>query len=260
LTLPPAIPEPLDRILPQLIDDLRAGLGEDFVGAYLYGSAISGGFDPAISDLDVVVVTARPTADIDFEAFDGIVRGLQAREPEWAHRLDITFVGKSTLATFQDGGTFVEISHDDPLERKPDAAEWLQTWFLAREADATLTGPPVRSVIPDIGLGAFLSAIEENVDARVRDALVADRPGAIAFLILTLCRTGRTLAERATCTKVEGAAWAVERLPGWRWLIEAALDVRAGDGARAFSAAELAAIPALISDLAGLAGATRSPD
>lgn len=246
----PPVPEPLDRILPPLLADVRARLGGDLVGAYLYGSAISGGFDPALSDLDVVVVTARPTDEIAFDAFDGIVRRLQAREPDWADRLDIAFVGRATLVGFRTGGRFLDISHDEPLRVIEDAADWLETWFLVRDADTPLVGPSARTVIPEIELDEFLVAVRGNLASRVEMALTSVRSGAVAYVVLTLCRTLRSLATHATCTKVEGAAWASDRFPEWTWLIRAALEVRSGAGARDFTPDETAQIPRLLAFLA----------
>ena len=172
-----SVPEPLDRILPPLLADLRASLGNDLVGAYLYGSAISGGFDPALSDLDLVVVTAQPTDELAFAVFDGVVQRLMAREPDWADRLDIVFVGRSTLAGFRAGGRFLDISHDEPLRVIEDAADWLETWYLARDADTALVGPSARSIIPEIELDEFLGAVRGNIADRVEMAARTSDPG-----------------------------------------------------------------------------------
>jgi hypothetical protein len=40
-------------------------LRDDLVGIYLTGSAVTGGFDPGVSDLDLVVVTTAPADEID---------------------------------------------------------------------------------------------------------------------------------------------------------------------------------------------------
>ena len=146
------VPAPLDRILPAVIDDLRSTLGNDLIGVYLYGSAVSGGFDPELSDLDLVVVTAPAVDAIEFRVFAGPVERLQAREPDWAGLLDIVFIGRETLAGFRAGGPFLEISHEEPLRLVRSADEWLETWFLAREADRALVGPPIADLIPPIDL------------------------------------------------------------------------------------------------------------
>src|SRR4051812_16166574 len=55
--------EPTPGALPQidaLLAAVRDSLGQSVVAAYLHGSAVTGGLRPR-SDLDVLVVTSRPT-------------------------------------------------------------------------------------------------------------------------------------------------------------------------------------------------------
>ena len=252
--------EPLDRILPQLLEDLRARLGPELVGVYLYGSVISGGFDPETSDLDLLVVTARSTDEVDFDVLDGIVKRLAAREPDWADRLDIAFVGRGTLATFRSGGPLVEISHDEPLRRIPNADDWLETWFLARDADTALIGPSPTSLIPPIDIGEFLAGAALDVDRLVEKARVDPRDRSVAYRLLTLCRLLRSLESGAICSKDEGGAWVAERFPDSGWVIDAAQAVRHGGGARVFSADERKAVDNLMTFLAEQVRRTGAPD
>jgi len=233
-----SLPKPLDRILPPLLDDLASSLGTDLVGAYLYGSAVSGGFDATISDLDLVVATARSSDEIDFGVLEGIVGRLATREPAWSDRLDITFVGRDTLATFRDGGPLIEISHDEPLRRIPNADDWLETWFLARDADTALFGPSPKELIPPIDVAEFLQGVALDVDRLVEKARDDPRDGFLAYRLLTLCRALRSLESGAICSKDEGAAWVRERYPGAGPAIETAQAVRRGHGSRAFTAEE----------------------
>jgi Domain of unknown function (DUF4111)/Nucleotidyltransferase domain len=242
----PSLPEPLDRILPALIDDMRASLGPDLVGAYLYGSAVSGGFDPAISDLDVVVVTERSSDEIEFEVFDGVVRRLAAREPDWAERLDITFVGRQTLATFRSGGPLVEISHEEPLHRIPNADDWIETWFLAREADTPLIGPSAKDVIPPIDFDEFIRGVALDVDRLVERARTDPLDRAVAYRLLTLSRALTSLETGRICSKDEAAAWVANRFPETAPALEAAREVRQTHGTRSFTEEERTAVRSLM--------------
>ena len=47
----------IETYLAEVVARLRDGLGDRLVGAWLFGSAALGDFDPATSDLDVQVVT-----------------------------------------------------------------------------------------------------------------------------------------------------------------------------------------------------------
>jgi Domain of unknown function (DUF4111)/Nucleotidyltransferase domain len=236
----PALPKPLDRMLPVLAEDLRSTLGSTLVGVYLYGSAISGGFDPALSDLDVVVVTDRPVDAVEFSLFEELVQRLQARQPHWAGRLDIVFVGRRTLESFRAGGPLLEISHEEPLRLLPDASQYLETWFLLRSADTAIIGPPATSLVPPIETREFLSEVVAGIDgfiARVRPNWPSDK---IAYRVITLCRVLRSLESGSICTKQEGAEWAAERYPTWAPLIRSALEVRAANGARELATHERA--------------------
>ena len=235
--------EPIDRILPALVDDLRTTLGPRLFGVYLYGSAVMGGFDPDLSDLDVVVVIEPSVDDSGLDRFAGLVDRLQVREPDWADRLDIVFVGRQTLAHFRSGGPLLEISHEHQLRRIPSAADYLETWFLMRSANRAILGPPPASLLPPIDTREFLSEVVRGIDgfvAFVRD----DTPtGTVAYRALTLCRVLRSLESGSICTKQEGADWAADRYPEWAPLIRAAWAVRAGNGTHEFTNAERATVP-----------------
>lgn len=235
------LPSPLDRIVPALLDDLRTTLGDELVGVYHYGSAVSGGFHPELSDLDLVIVMERDVDAIGFERFAGIAERLAAREPAWAGRLDLVFVGRRTVADPAAGGPLLEISHAKPLYRGT-ADEWLETWFLARDAERPLVGPPAADIFPPITIREFLREVARGFPGFVT-AVRDDWPhDSVAYRVLTVCRILRSFDSGIICTKEEGAEWAATRYPGWAWLIRAAADVRVGGNHRPFSDAERAAV------------------
>lgn len=232
-----ALPSPLDRIIPPLLNDLRATLGEELVGVYQLGSAVSGGFEPELSDLDLVIVTRQDIEAIAVERFAGIVDRLVAREPDWAGRLDLAFVGRGTLADLRSGGSLLEISHEKPLHIEP-AADWTETWFLALDADRPLFGPPAAEVFPTITVDEFLRDVVAGFPGFVEAVRDDWKHGSVAYRVLTVCRVLRSLDSGALCTKQEGADWAAARYPEWAWLIRAANAVRLGGDRRPFTAAE----------------------
>jgi len=68
----------VNAFLQQFLSHVRAILGSDFVGLYLYGSLALGDFDPASSDVDAVVATATPLR--------GVVTLTSARHVMWGIR------------------------------------------------------------------------------------------------------------------------------------------------------------------------------
>ena len=51
------LPPEVTPLLDELVSGITDALGDNLVGVYLRGSLALGGFDPATSDVDVLVVT-----------------------------------------------------------------------------------------------------------------------------------------------------------------------------------------------------------
>ena len=237
--------------MPALVDDLRATLGSELVAVYLSGSAASGGFDARLSDLDLLVVTASTVDRLPFEGFEGLIHRLARREPDWADRLDIDFVGRDTLRRFRDGGgPFIEISHEEPLQRHDRAEDWLETWFLALDADWAVVGPPPAEVISPISIDEFLGVLVEDVERYVSVVQLDWPDDKLAYRLLTLCRVLLSLETRRLTSKDEAAAWAAGAYPRWTALIGAAVEVRRSGGARAFSVEERSLLTPALHSLA----------
>jgi hypothetical protein len=154
------------------------------------------------------------------------------------------------LAELRRGGPFLEISHELPLRLIRRADEWLETWFLALDADRAIVGPRAAAVFPAIDIDEFLRVLVDDVEryaAAIRDDWTHRK---VAYRVLTLCRLLRSLDSRAVCSKQEGAEWAAARYSEWAPLIRAAWDVRATHGRRPFTPAERAAMPGLLASLA----------
>src|SRR4051794_2700296 len=84
-----------------LTDALATALGSDLVGLYAHGSAVSGGFDPGVSDIDLVAVTVRMAADLDLQRLDRVHGAFVAAHPDWEDRLEIVYIGVETLRAFR---------------------------------------------------------------------------------------------------------------------------------------------------------------
>jgi hypothetical protein len=252
------IPEPIASILPPLVDDLRATLGDDLVAVYLYGSAVTGGFEPGASDLDLVIVTERDAADLDLEVLEGIHQRLVEREPDWGDRLDLAYVGRRTLATFRDGGSLASISHDEPLQRYDEADDWLQTWYLVREADTPIVGPPAPELIAPIGRAEFVRAVARHVDRLVERAATDLRPGPQSYTIVTLCRVLIALETGELVSKKDAVAEIARRRPDWASVLQASEEVHETRGREAMPAAAREAAPAIIAELAAEIRARRA--
>jgi predicted nucleotidyltransferase len=262
------IPTAMRSVVAGLVDDLRATLGTDLVGMYLYGSAMTGGFEPDSSDLDIVIVTEPAAGAIDLARLEAVHRRLAEREPDWADRLDLAYVGRGTLAAFREGGSVASISHDEPLQLYDEADDWLQTWYLVREAGLAIVGPPAASLIEPIAVDDFLNAVGRSALELAARAAREEHDGWRAYALLTLCRVLVTSGDGTIVTKADAGRAAVRADPSLEAAVSAALAFRKARGRVPLTpedrAAVLAAIETLAADVrsrfgAPSGGARRSP-
>ena len=229
-------PGPVDELLAVLVSSIRAVLGDDLVGIYLYGSYVSGGFDPGVSDVDLVAVTARDADQIDLAGLERLHGDIVSLHPDWTDRVEVVYIGRSALRSFRTSAArLAVISPGEPFHLRDDrVVEWLQNWYLVRETGVVLFGPPAASLVPPITMSEFVAAAARYADQISHQSLVEATAGARAYAVLTICRALRTVETGTHGSKQEGADWARERMPEWGWLIDAALRCRLSGGAIGF--------------------------
>ncbi|MDP9270362.1 MAG: DUF4111 domain-containing protein [Chloroflexota bacterium] len=218
----------LDDVLDPVVADLGEVLGADLIGLYLYGSAVSGGFDGGVSDLDLIAITGREIGDLDLSALDRVHRRVTDRDPSWMDRLEIVYVAQGSLA----GGSssrdpLAVISPGESFHVTGPASDWTQNWYLARETGISLVGPPASALIAAISRAEFLAAVASYL------GYLAGQ-GSSPYGVLSACRAVRTLETGSPCSKQEGADWLRERMPEWAWLIDEALARRLSSCALGF--------------------------
>lgn len=222
-------------VVDELTDAIRAALGEDLAGVYLYGSVVVGGFDSGASDIDLLVVLGRDFEEpTDVPGLDRLHRAFVTAHPDWENRLDIVYIGRETLTEFRRGvGDFAVISPGDPFHVRHDPADWLQTWFLAGQNTRVVVGPPADEILPAISRSEFDRAIVDALDTHAARAETAVG-GALAYAVLTVSRTLTTISTGGLPTKAEAAVWTGALLPKWAELLDDALACRRSGGTEGF--------------------------
>lgn len=223
------------EVLDALATGIRAALGSELVGLYVYGSWLSGGFDPVASDLDLVAVLDRDVVAGDLTTLEPMHDDVLGRYPTWTNRLDIVYIGQEALRTFRTGhGPFAVISTGEPFHLRTDVGDWLQSWYLLRETSQALVGPDAGDLVPPIAEAEFVDAIRGNLEGMRAQARSDLAPGFLAYIVLTHCRALMTIRTGAGPSKAAGAAWTRERMPEWASLIDAALECRHAGGHSGF--------------------------
>ncbi len=199
-------------------------LGVDFVGMYLYGSLALGGFDPANSDIDFVIVTNAKLAP----AVIATLRTMHARFAQsvspWAGRIEAVYVERDALRTFPPGANaYPQVEKECDFTVEPLEMGWIfQCWTL-REHGVVLSGPAPKELIPPLDPDEMRRAVTPIVGMWQRAARedptwlpwLRERQNQ-AFVVLTLCRLLYTLDRAEVASKPAAARWA-QRTLGERW-------------------------------------------
>lgn len=195
-------------------------LGSNVVGAYLLGSAVTGGLRPR-SDLDVLVVSERPLSEAEKRELVGRILPISWREtPQGMLRgIELTVVVQSSVRPwrypprrdFQYGGWLrLALDRGEPAPwaatTDPDLASLITQ---ARAADVALLGGSAKDVLDPVPFGDVLDAIVAGVDEWVGN-IASDTRNAI----LALARIWSALETGALSPKDVAATWALGRLPG----------------------------------------------
>lgn len=206
------------RQLQDVIDVVWGVLSPDAVGAYLHGSAVRGGLRPG-SDIDVLVVTRRPTSPAQRRALvEGLmeISGARARRGP-ARPVELTVVVASDVRPWRYPpscellyGEWLRSEFEQGAVPEPSPSPDLAALItMVHQGDAPLVGPPPREVLDLVPSADLRRAIVAGVPD-----LLADLEHDTRNVILTLLRIWTTLTTGEIRSKDAAADWALERLPG----------------------------------------------
>ena len=82
----------INTVLTEWADGLKLLLDEKIVGLYLSGSLAYGDFVPERSDIDLQAVVRSPMTEEDLRTVDQLHREIERRCPEWAGRIECSYV------------------------------------------------------------------------------------------------------------------------------------------------------------------------
>jgi streptomycin 3"-adenylyltransferase len=208
-------PEPAQSILEELQARLRDLLGANLHGMYVYGSLAFGCYNPARSDVDVIVVTRRRLAAETRSPLSVLLRELGP-----AAKLEISFLSRADLDPWRYPCPFdYHFSHTS--EKRDGAGVYFAAEIVnARTRGVALVGPPTEETLPDVPDADYLDCV-------VRDIRWArenfDEVGPV-YAVLNCCRVLAYANERVVLSKADGGEWGVRELPRrYRPLAERAL-------------------------------------
>ncbi len=215
--------------------DVSALLGINLAGMYLHGSLAMGCFNPARSDIDLLVVTGdrinandwRGLAEIALQ-YSGQPRPLEfsvvplsALQP-WQYPTPYEFHygedGRQEIAEALTSGAW---RNEPQFRTDPDLAAHIK---ITHHRGICLNGQPIMDVFPPVPHVDYLDSILQDFDF-ARERMNANP----VYAILNFCRIYAYVVENRITSKDEAGEWALERVPEYARLIYHALTVYRGE-------------------------------
>ena len=213
-----------------LLGTLRAGidevLGDKLVGLYLYGSLVTGEFDPDLSDIDVAAVLAADLDEVELTRLERMHADIAAANPVWDDRIEIGYISAALVRAFDPQGTIAVISPGEPFHLRAAESSWLFNLHVVREHGIALCGPPPASLLDPIATDDLYAALQGAMrmwQDWLPDAEPIMRAKAQAYVVLTMCRGLYAHAHGTSVSKRRAAVWAAEAYPAWSATIRSAL-------------------------------------
>jgi predicted nucleotidyltransferase len=216
----PNCPDPTQQQFKQYIDEVEASLADNLVGIYLHGSLAMGSFNPARSDLDLLVVTRRL---MSLETKRRLAEILLSRSGQ-PHPIEISFLQRNDRVPWQYPTPYdfhYSEMWRESFQRELASGAW-RGWNDSQRFDPDLAahitithhrglclaGATIEEVFPPVPRQDYLDSIMGDV----RDGL-ENITGNPVYGILNACRTYACLRHGHIYSKEEGGVWALEVLP-----------------------------------------------
>ncbi len=196
----------------------REVIGPGVVGAYLYGSAVTGGLRPD-SDIDLFVVASRRlTVDEKRRLIEGLtpLSWRRLRPSTW-RPLELTLVVQTEVRPWRYPPRF-DFQYGEWLRTDFDRGE-LEPWpdvnpdvavlvTMVRERSQTLLGAPATEALDPVPRADLVRAMTDELET-----LLTDLDDDTRNVLLTLARMWSTIVTGTIRSKDEATDWALERLP-----------------------------------------------
>ena len=225
----------------ELLKTIAAGyreiLGGAFVGFYVHGSLAFGCFRREVSDLDFLVVVNAPPSEA---ARIRMIRLLLELEPQApAKGFEMSVVLEEYCRNFVYPTPY-ELHYSVAHREKAlaDIAAYCEGmrgtdkdlaahFTVIRAVGYALDGPAVHTLFGEVPRADYIDSLLYDVGGAAEE--IGDAP---MYLTLNLCRVLAYLREGCICSKAQGGAWGLAKLPErWHAAIRAALDEYAGKAA-----------------------------
>lgn len=214
-----------DTVLHELTSVLKATLDDKLLGAYLYGSLATDDFVEGQSDIDLLMVVKK---EVDYNLVDSLIslhKQFNSEHKTWQKRIDVAYVSRAALWTFQTKPYKAAVSDDKDLLTVVDVPQYyLIDWYKLQEHGLALFGPEVCEILPHISADEFRRSLYDYMQTYAESVKSAEKRGEQAYVIVTMCRSLYAYKFAKHVSKKLGSSWAMDEYVQWRELIQKRLD------------------------------------
>ena len=233
LTQPTPYPA-VNAVLHRLLTRVRAILGQQFVGLYLYGSLASGDFNVETSDIDFLVVTAEALPAEIIAALEIMHQRIATCGLTWATKLEGSYVPQSALRRYDPAAPPCPQINEGQFYLGQQASDWIIQRHILREQGVVVAGPPMQPIIdpvaPDDLRGAVLGFLCEWWAPMLTNPTRLQSSEYQAYAVLTMCRALHTMEYGVIASKPVAAHWTQAKFgEPWATVIGDALAWRKGE-------------------------------
>jgi predicted nucleotidyltransferase len=222
--IPTPYPE-LNAVLKELIESVRAVLGDSFVAACLQGSFAVGDFD-AHSDVDFIVAVKEELSEDQVHALQAVHERIYNLDCAWAQHLEGSYFPESILKDYsQRDKQLWYLDHGSRSLVRSDHCNTVVVRWAVREHGVPLAGRSPATLVDPIPVETLRQEIMQTISGWGQEIL--DEPERFSnrfyqgYIVLNYCRMLHDLHRGFPGSKRAGAAWAKDTLePSWAELID----------------------------------------
>ncbi len=251
---PTEVREQIDEVQQFLVRTL----GDNLIGIYIHGSLCLGCFQPAHSDLDLLIVTREPfTPERRFELMNGFLALHRKPIPlelsilcidelrPWRHPTPYQFhFSEYWRERYEQIAASQELGFWDFPETYTDGDLACHV-TLTRQSGIRVYGSAIQDVFPDVPEEDFWDSIAWGIE--YYNKLEEDQ---LMTAVLSLVRIWSYDAERIIYSKAGAGEWALDKVPSsLRYIVQNALDAyRAKDDMKPCASEDLAMLRMYVSE------------
>ena len=208
----------MDTVINSFAKKSEEILRDNLVGIYLHGSAVMGCYNPAKSDLDLIVVVKEHMTDADKMTYMDMVVELNSKGP--AKGIEMSIVMQNACKPFVYPTPFelhFSVSHLDWYKNNPEDyiskmkgedKDLAAHFTIINHRGKCLCGAPIKETFADVPAKDYVDSIWNDIADAEEE--ITDNS---MYIILNLARVLAYLRAGLVLSKKEGGEWALSNIP-----------------------------------------------